>query len=207
MSGPISALAVNVTTVPGQPMNYWTIRMKHTTMSSYTTASLDAAGWTTVYQATEPRGTTGWRTFNFLTPFEYNGTGNLMIDFCHNNSSYTSSGYCRYSTPGGKRAAYACSDSQNGDPLSWSGTGPPTSPGVSGSTYVPNIRFTICSGLKADIDDDDDVDLADYAFLAWQWQQAPGVPSADIAPPPDGDGFVDYEDLAVLADEWLEGKY
>jgi len=35
-------------------------------------------------------------------------------------------------------------------------------------------------------------------------RQAPGVPSADIAPP-EGDGIVDERDLDVLCDNWLAG--
>jgi len=56
----------------------------------------------------------------------------------------------------------------------------------------------------ADFDMDGDVDLLDFSVLAGQWLQAPGEPSADIAPEIP-DGVVDILDLAVLADYWLEG--
>lgn len=141
--GRIAALALDVAAVPGQVMNNWTIRMKHTTKSSYNPASFEATGWTIVYQTNEPIGGTGWRTFNLTTPFEYNGVDNLMVDFSHNNSSWSSDGTCRVSTPGGTRSATAYTDSGYGDPLNWSGT---TSPTVSGSTYVPNVRLTVCEG-------------------------------------------------------------
>jgi hypothetical protein len=143
--GTITALGLDVETVPGQTMNNWTIRMKHTTMSSYSTASLDATEWTIVYQGNEPIGVTGWRMFDFSTPFEYNGTDNLLVDFSHNNTYYTSSGFCSFSVPGGTRSAYADSDSLNGDPLGWSGT---TSPTVNGSSNVPNVQFTICGEIQ-----------------------------------------------------------
>jgi len=48
------------------------------------------------------------------------------------------------------------------------------------------------------------VDLLDFSVLAGQWLQAPGEPSADIAPEIP-DGVVDILDLAVLANHWLEG--
>jgi len=139
--GAITALDLDVATVPGQIMNNWTIRMKHTTMSSYSTASLDANGWTIVYQGNEPIGITGWRTFDFSTPFEFNGSDNLLVDFSHNNTSYSTFGMCSSSAPGGTRSAYARSDSANGDPLDWFGT---TSPTVYGTTSIPNVEFTIC---------------------------------------------------------------
>jgi len=140
--GIIKDLALDVTIVPGQTMNNWTIRMKHTSLDNYSTPSLDATGWTTVYDENESISSTGWRTFTFSTPFAYNGTDNLLVDFSHNNSSYSTNGYCMVSSPGGTRSAYAYSDSGFGDdPLNWSGT---TSPSVYGSSYVPNIQLTIC---------------------------------------------------------------
>ncbi|MHC4657691.1 MAG: FG-GAP repeat protein [Planctomycetota bacterium] len=56
----------------------------------------------------------------------------------------------------------------------------------------------------ADLDNDCDVDFNDFAILAGQWFQAPGEPSADIAPSPTRDGIVDWLDLKVLAEQWLQ---
>lgn len=139
--GAITALGLDVATLPGQTMNNWTIRMQHTTMSSYSTASFESTGWTVVYQGNESIGSTGWRTFNFSTPFEYNGSDNLLVDFSHNNSSSSTYGMCKSSAPGGTRSAYARSNSGYGAPLDWSGT---TSPTVSGTTSIPNVKLTIC---------------------------------------------------------------
>jgi hypothetical protein len=48
----------------------------------------------------------------------------------------------------------------------------------------------------------DGSDFKDYAVLAGQWRQAPGEPSADIAPDV-GDGIVNEPDLRALCDNWL----
>ena len=133
----ISALSLDVTTTPGQTMNSFTIRMKHTSLSSYSTASWESSGLTTVYQANENITTTGWKTFAFTTPFDYNGSDNLMVDISFNNSSWTSDGQCRYSTPGGNRTIYYRTDSGYGDPLTWSGS----TPAPSSTAYVPNVRL------------------------------------------------------------------
>jgi hypothetical protein len=58
--------------------------------------------------------------------------------------------------------------------------------------------------LEADINGNGKVNLVDFAILAGQWRQAPGQPSADIAPS-GGDGVVTRLDLGVLCDYWLEG--
>ncbi|MHC4743404.1 MAG: LamG-like jellyroll fold domain-containing protein, partial [Planctomycetota bacterium] len=56
----------------------------------------------------------------------------------------------------------------------------------------------------ADIDKDGEVDFVDFEILASQWEDVPGLPSADIAPP-EGDGIVDGLDLGMLVGYWLYG--
>ena len=69
----------------------------------------------------------------------------------------------------------------------------------SGTHEIDFVLWTI-----ADFDTSGGVDMADFAVLASQWQQAPGVPSADVAPA-GGDGIVNALDLAVVVDRWLGG--
>ena len=57
--------------------------------------------------------------------------------------------------------------------------------------------------IFADINLDGNVNLIDFGILAHQWHQPPHFPSADIAPD-DGDGLVNYLDLAEIAEHWLE---
>jgi hypothetical protein len=60
--------------------------------------------------------------------------------------------------------------------------------------------------LTADLDEDGIVNLVDFAVFAGQWLQAPGLPSADIAPMLAGDGIVDFNDLFLMDMEWLIEK-
>jgi hypothetical protein len=168
----ISGLALDVTAIPGQTMNHWTIRMKHTPLSSYNTASLDAAGWTTVYQGNETVTSIGWTDFVFSTPFEYNGSDNLLVDFSHNNSSWTSSGQVRSTTAGSVRSARARSDSQFGDPLNWSGTSSPT---VYGSTNVPNVRLTVSPPVPVAITPEVTGDFVDGVWIGHVTVNEPGT--------------------------------
>jgi hypothetical protein len=66
-----------------------------------------------------------------------------------------------------------------------------------------NFTIFICPAIIGDIDGDCYVDAVDYALLADQWHQPPGIPPADIAPYP-LDDFVDFLDLAALAFGWLQ---
>jgi len=132
----INRLRLYVTTVPGQRLNNWTIRMKHTTLDSFETPAW-STGWTVCYQADTTISTTGWVTFNFTTPFAYNGTSNLMVDFSFNNGRYTSAGACRVTNVGSPRTIYFYTNSEYGNPLNWTaGTPPPMT-----ATSIPNIQL------------------------------------------------------------------
>jgi hypothetical protein len=67
-----------------------------------------------------------------------------------------------------------------------------------------NIESSI-QVIPGDFEADCDVDWHDFAVMGNQWLQPPGTPSADIAPP-EGDGMVNYLDLAEFALHWLEGS-
>jgi len=60
--------------------------------------------------------------------------------------------------------------------------------------------------LRGDINGDRKIDFTDLMMLACQWLEPPGIPSADIAPPPFGDGIVNMLDFALFAENWLAGQ-
>jgi hypothetical protein len=174
-AGTIFALALDVTTVPGQEMNNFTIRLKHTSLANHSTLAWQGpdSGWTKVYQnASEPRGATGWRTFTFTTPFVYNGTSNLMVDISFNNSSASTAGQVRYSNASGSyRSIYYRTNSAYGDPLSWIGSSNPT---PTGWGYFPNLRLTFSSPINGP--DCNDADPFNWTMC-------------DTCADSDGDGF------------------
>ena len=57
--------------------------------------------------------------------------------------------------------------------------------------------------LTADLNRDGWVKFEDFAILGGQWRQAPGSPSADIAPV-GGDNTVNELDLAIIVEQWLK---
>jgi M6 family metalloprotease-like protein len=141
----LTALELYVTTVPGQMLNNWTIRMKHTSLSGYPAApAWEGSGWTTVYQSNQSVAATGWVRFTFTTPFAFNGTEHLMVDYSFNNSSTAADGQCRFTAVGSNRSIYYGTTGRYGDPLTWSGT---TSPKPNASVNVPNIRLASQSAV------------------------------------------------------------
>ena len=59
----------------------------------------------------------GWNTFNFTTPFQYNGTDNLVLAVDDNSDAYDGSAYVFHvHSAGANRSLYFYSDSNNPDP-------------------------------------------------------------------------------------------
>lgn len=78
----------------------------------------------------------GWNTITFTTPFDYDGTSNLIVAVDDNTGTYGSNRYFYTYSTGTARARYWSSDSQN-----YTGTA-----GYNGGTtsnYNPQIRFTV----------------------------------------------------------------
>jgi hypothetical protein len=134
----IRSLALDVARVPSAPLNNWTIRMQHTTLSAYTAAPFwKTSGWTIVYQANEFVPSTGWVAFPFPAPFRFDGSNNLMVDFSFDNSSSGDShGVCRFTPTASFRSVYAQANSTLGDPLLWGTTSVPVPFPVA---RVPNV--------------------------------------------------------------------
>jgi len=202
----ITDLALDVDQVPGQTLNNWTIRMKHTSRSYYSGYPLlETTGWTIVYQSDESISSTGWRNFHFQNVFEYNGTDNLLIDFIYNNSSYTTESYCMVSDTGSNRVVMAYCNSTHGDPLDWTDS---YNPELWVSEAVPNIKLisTVpAQPITGDFESDCEVDFYDFAVLALAWMSRPGDGNwnqdCDIyktAVP-----VIDMRDLSEFVGNWL----
>lgn len=85
----LRSLAFNVASASTQAMNAFTIKMRHTTSASFSSTSFFAStNMTTVFSG-NVTAVTGWNTHTFSTPFNYNGTDNVIVEICWNNSSYT----------------------------------------------------------------------------------------------------------------------
>ncbi len=83
----LKSLAFNVYSASSKVLEAFTIRVRHTTANSYANTSYySATNMTTVYSGNYTA-VSGWNTHNFTTPFTYNGTDNLLVEICWNNST------------------------------------------------------------------------------------------------------------------------
>jgi len=81
--GNISKLAFNVITANPQVMNGFTIEAQHTALTTLTGFVLTPG--TVVYTANYTVPGTGWQTITFTTPFNWNGTSNVLFNICYDN--------------------------------------------------------------------------------------------------------------------------
>ena len=137
----LNALAFYVTSAQSQVMNGYTIKIAHTSSSAFGSGSyLAGTNTTTVYSANYTAAGNSWNTHNFSTPFVYNGSSNLLIDICFNNSSYTQNSTVLGTALSSYRTVYKQQDVSSGGICT-------TSSGTR-SYNRPNMRLTFASGSK-----------------------------------------------------------
>ena len=118
------------------------VYMKHTTKTSFTSKK----GWEAVsssnlvYSGSVTFNASGWTTITLTTPFEYNGTNNLLLAVDDNTGTYVSSSsnspkFYVYST-GANRALRIYSDNTNYNP---------SSPSSYNGTYVTSNNQVVLS--------------------------------------------------------------
>ncbi len=118
-----------------------TIYLGHTSQSTFTGTSnyIPATNFQQVYSGSL-NCTQGWNTFVFTTPFQYNGTDNLVLALDDNSNAYNGSSYVFLGhNAGANRTLHYYSDSYNPAPSD------PTAAGANSSTIVnrSNVKFFI----------------------------------------------------------------
>jgi len=95
----LNSIAFNVSEAATKSHSNYKIRIAHTTATNAT--SHISATLTEVYSATSVSfSTTGWKTFTFTTPFNWNGLDNILVDICWGvNTDYASTGQVYVYTP------------------------------------------------------------------------------------------------------------
>jgi hypothetical protein len=84
----IQKIGFNVVSAAAQPMNGFQIKIQHTTNNSIT--GFTSTGWNTVFSGVYSVPGTGQQYITLQSPFVWNGSNNLLIEICFNNSSWTS---------------------------------------------------------------------------------------------------------------------
>ncbi len=119
-AGPIIRLGFDVTSLASQVMNGFYIRMKNTNLTSI--SAWESTGFTDVFSGTYTVPGTGWQYIDFTTPFNWDGTSNLLIEVCFDNTSYTSNTSVNSSTTTGTMVRHHHVDNGTGCTLTSTST-------------------------------------------------------------------------------------
>tara|TARA_B100000809_G_C15139548_1_gene532449 strand:+ start:2980 stop:7758 length:4779 start_codon:yes stop_codon:yes gene_type:complete len=135
-AGMITLLEMDVTTTTGRSYENMDIWMGCTAQDNYpTTTFIPTAALSQVYSVAKYTTTTGWNAFN-ITGYDWDGTSNIVIQFCSSNPDRTGTESVRYTstTPVYKMLYYSSSSIASCGNLT--GTR---------NYNRPNMRFTFCS--------------------------------------------------------------
>ncbi|MFO7723185.1 MAG: NosD domain-containing protein, partial [Bacteroidales bacterium] len=95
VAGSIYAVGFNVSTINGTPLQGFEIKIGTTTSTALTTWE---SGLTSVYYASSYTETTGWNMHALSALFPWDGTSNLIIETCFNNTGWTDNAIVYQST-------------------------------------------------------------------------------------------------------------
>ncbi len=104
--GMIQSLAFDVSAVNpyvganSTALTNFTIKIGHTTLTEFpaTAPTSGVTGLTQVFTVASYQEVLGWNTHTFTTPFQWDGVSNIIIEICHNNTTYTNNASVNQST-------------------------------------------------------------------------------------------------------------
>lgn len=85
-AGQITSLRLNMASL-GSAADFMRIKIKPTTASVLDPNAPQLFGFTEVYFTNTTFPATGWQQFNFYTPYVWNGTDNLIVEFSYRNAA------------------------------------------------------------------------------------------------------------------------
>lgn len=136
-AGNLTSVSLYITAQPGRNISNFNIKMKHTT-ATVTTTTFET-GATILYERNIEYAMNlpadSWRSFRFDTPFCWDGTRNIILEICFDNSANTAGGGLRVYAPGYNSSVYRVT---NGGTAGCSLT-----TGASISTSRPQMKFEI----------------------------------------------------------------
>ena len=160
--GKISSIGFNLTALNGSTLSYqdFSIKMKCTNLTSL---SAFESGMQTVFPAQTVTPVLGWNNFTLSPLYEWDGSSNLIVEVCFNNSSYTNNCSNTFTTTPFTSVVYFYQDA--------SGVCSNAGGFVNTGTDRPNIQLNFCGGV------------ADPNLFTYQWSPANYVSDPTILNP------------------------
>ncbi len=162
---PVTGSGGTITTIAfetngaGGPIKDFTVKLGCTSADSLTGFQ---GGLSTVFNAATYTSTAGWNTITLASPYEWDGTSNLVVDICNNNTSLNKGNLKVRSTTMPYRAVYVSASTSNNQ---CGITGTPLVGNALKPFDLPNLRMNIC--------------VTDFSKLnvAWTPSSGPNAPA------------------------------
>lgn len=106
----IMALGFDVVTPGGAPLQNFEIKIGHTNVTDLSGAWIPQSQLSTVHLTPVFNESSGWNMHSFNTPFAWNGTDNIVVETCFNNSSFTNNAVHNQSATAGVYTRWYNSD-------------------------------------------------------------------------------------------------
>lgn len=84
--GLIHSVAFNLSSL-GSNLEYLTVRLKASSLTALNSSSYESGGFTTVYEYNTAFSATGFQRLNFTTPFNWDGTSNLVMEISYDKDA------------------------------------------------------------------------------------------------------------------------
>lgn len=97
LPGEITAIALDVTSIGAPGMNGFSIDMQN--YSGSTLSAFENTGWTNTFAGIYTVAGTGWQVFTLDTPFDWDGSSNLLINICFDNAAWSGNSVVNGSSP------------------------------------------------------------------------------------------------------------
>jgi PKD repeat protein len=134
VGGNITNLAFNVTATNAQALNGFTIRMGHTSLTALTNVFQPNGSFTTCFSSNIGGTSMGWNTYTFTNQFNWNGSSNIIVEVCFDNTAWAGNSSVEVST-----TAFNSNTSANADGV----TGCTMTNGMLVGSSRPNIRMNL----------------------------------------------------------------
>jgi gliding motility-associated-like protein len=111
--GNITALGIDMSSVTSQAYAGFAVSMASTANTNMSAGINSTATFSSVYSSASYTPITGVNTFNFTTPFDWDGSSNIIIQFCWSNSDFGGqSNYAKVDTQSYVSTAYYRADNE-----------------------------------------------------------------------------------------------
>ncbi|MDZ4404370.1 hypothetical protein [Prosthecobacter sp.] len=124
-AGKLTAISLNLASLPSRAFDDLTIRLKHTSLTLYPAPTWESSGWTTVRSGPWMPLSMGWVLIPLLVPFDYDGVSSLLVDVSFANDAPSQSLLCMETYASGSRAMqFGSTSSSYGPPTTWANSSP-----------------------------------------------------------------------------------